>query len=59
MFSRFKKSQGPVPDPVTLNSPAEEQSLEQEKVKAIEATGIDVDESIQQLKKFKKLHQWV
>lgn len=61
MLSRFKKKQPvePEPEPATLQSPAEESAVEQKKAEVIRATGIEVNEALNQLKKFKKTHQWV
>jgi hypothetical protein len=44
---------------VTIESPAEERADQEEKTEAIRASGVDVEETIDQLEKFKKIHKWV
>lgn len=60
LFKRKDQTQtAPEPEGVTIESPAEERAEQEEKAEAIRATGIDVDETVDQLQKFKKIHKWV
>lgn len=62
-FGLFKRKDHPQPEPVdtdvTIASPAEAVADEEEKTAALRATGIDVEETVDQLQKFSKIHKWV
>jgi hypothetical protein len=63
-FGLFKRNQAsddshPAPESVTIESPEEQIASQEKAAETITASGIDVGESIDQLKKFKKIHKWV
>ena len=60
-FGLFKRKdqRQTAPESVTIESPAEERAEQEEKTEAIRATGVDVEATIDQLEKFKKIHKWV
>jgi hypothetical protein len=60
LFRRKDRQQtDPEPESVTIESPAEERAEQEEKTEAIRATGVNVEETIDQLQKFKEIHKWV
>ena len=58
-FGLFRRKERQEPAAATIESPAEQAATDKEQTNAISATGIDVEESLQQLQKFKKIHKWV